>query len=165
MCRLQIIYGIDAATFSANTANAEVLLQTIAGTMAGVAPADITDLTVTGSSRRLSAPGRSLASSMVTAAYTVSTTSVYSAAQLQAELTTAVTSGAFTTDLNDNAAAAGSNDMAGTSSNGFETDSGKKKGLSDGAVVGIVIGVIAFVILMIALMLYCCGCCSRQQSK
>lgn len=153
-------------TFNANTENAVVLTQTIAGTMTGIVPANILNLEVTGSRRRLKAEPMNAAARLLqagsdvtsTATYTVSATSVYSANQLQNELTTSVNSGAFTTDLNDNAAANGNSDLVGASSNSFPSDS-KKDTLSTGAIIGIAVGGFAFIVLVIALSW--CLCCRK----
>jgi len=155
---LQIIRGIDAETFNANPVNAQVLTQTIADAMPGITPAEILELTTSGSRRRLNMRRLQAGSSAsTTVTYTVSSLTTTSAAELQNALTTSVTSGAFTTDLNANAASTGGNDMVGTSSNSFASDSDKDDKLSTGAIVGIVIGCVAFVVIVIALM-WCCFC-------
>eukprot|EP00598_Pedospumella_elongata_P010610 CAMPEP_0185014970 /NCGR_PEP_ID=MMETSP1098-20130426/99589_1 /TAXON_ID=89044 /ORGANISM="Spumella elongata, Strain CCAP 955/1" /LENGTH=587 /DNA_ID=CAMNT_0027544079 /DNA_START=92 /DNA_END=1856 /DNA_ORIENTATION=- len=176
----QAIRGIDATTFNANPANAEVFTQTVAGAMSGVAPTDILNLVVTdddGSvvdddddnnvrrrlrvepapeSARLLLTG---SSATIIASYTVSTISVYSVDQLAKELRISVTSGAFTTDLNDNAAANGNSDLGSASSNSFHSDD--KETLSTGAIVGIAIGGFAFLVLVFVIG-WCL--CSRSQS-
>ena len=164
---MQTLRGIDATTFNANPANAVVLTQTIAGTMSGVVPADILNLEVTGSRRRLKSEPVSESARLLqagstataTATYTVAPISVYSASQLRNELTNSVTSGAFTTDLNDNAATNGNSDLVGASSNSFPSDD-KKKTLSTGAIVGIAIGGFAFVVLVIVISW--CLCCRKR---
>ena len=177
---LQAIRGIDATTFNANPANAEVFTQTVAGAMSGVAPTDILNLVVTDDDgsvvdddddnnvrRRLrvepaSESARLLltgSSATVIASYTVSTISVYSVDQLARELVISVKSGAFTTDLNDNAAANGNSDLGSASSNSFHSDD--QETLSTGAIVGIAIGGFAFVVLVIVIS-WCL--CRRSQS-
>lgn len=127
--------------------------------MPGITPAEILDLTASGGRRRRLGSRRLQAGSTATTTvtYTVSSLTTTSAEELRNALTTAVTSGAFTTDLNANAASAGGNDMVGTSSNSFASDSSKDDKLSTGAIVGIVIGCVAFVVIVIALM-WCCFC-------
>ena len=135
--------------------------------MSGVVPADILNLEVTGSRRRLKSEPASESARLLqagstataTATYTVAPVSVYSASQLRNELTNSVTSGAFTTDLNDNAATNGNSDLVGASSNSFPSDD-KKKTLSTGAIVGIAIGCFAFVVLVIVISW--CLCCRKR---
>eukprot|EP01032_Pedospumella_encystans_P012482 gene12482-14442_t len=176
----QAIRGIDATTFNANPANAVVFTQTVAGAMSDVAPTGILNLVVTDDDgsvvdddddnnvrRRLrvepaSESARLLltgSSATVIASYTVSTISVYSVDQLARELVISVTSGAFTTDLSDNAAANGNSDLESASSNSFHSDD--KETLSTGAIVGIAIGGFAFVVLVIVIS-WCL--CRRSQS-
>lgn len=160
----QTIRGIDADTFNANAVNAQVLTQAIAGTMPGVSSSEILDLKASGSRRRLKTEARRLqagSSASMTVSYTVTTTTVNSVDYLKSMLTTAITSGAFTTDLNALATSTGNNDMVGTSSNSFPSDS-SSDGLSAGAIAGIVIGCVAFVVIVIALSWFCC--CRQKQN-
>ena len=149
-----MISGINANTFRSKASNYQILADTIAASMTGITRGNIKGLTVTDASsnrRRLGSsqhPHRVLQQATIRAAYTITANSIYSTAQLLDELTTAVTSGAFTSNLNTNAAAAGPNDMAGTSSMGFVDTSSKDKKLSDGAIAGIVIGCFVFVALV-----------------
>lgn len=184
----QVLYAIDPSQVTNSALNQQTLQTVIANTMTGVVAANIVNLVAVETPfrrRRLGAAAGaraaaaaaavpSAASGMAAAAgiapmsatvdtkliYTVTLESTINAAQLYSELTTAVFSGAFTTDLNNYAQSVGATELVGTSSNyvGYEftLDTGEGKSLSAGAIAGIVIGTVAFVIILCVAVFYLC---------
>lgn len=138
--------------------------------MTGLTAANIQGLTVTDTSarRRLRVQKNSVhrrlqADQAVDVTYMVGSNSVYTAEQLQNELNSALASGAFTSDLNTNAANAGATDMSGTSSNAITAPSPGSSGLSSGAVAGIIIGCAVVVIILLFMIIYCCCCYGKGE--
>lgn len=131
--------------------------------MRGVAEEEITDLVVTSPTARLHAHHqslRALQSSSISVTYTVTTTSVYSAAQLIAQLKEALSTGAFTALLQAKAFENGASDLENASSDSAEVQSESDSDdevLSTGAIIGIAIGGAAFLIIVFALIYYMCA--------
>lgn len=148
------------------------LKQSIAATMRGVQASDITDLIVTDGAART--PGvlhqvvsRMLQASAVSLSYTITTTTVYTASQLSAQLQQALASGDFNTVLQLLAFQNGATDLeSATSQSTLETDivppsddtmeedKDDEEVLSTGAIIGIAIGGAAFLVIVGVLIWY-----------
>jgi hypothetical protein len=156
----QDLVGIDAETFTSKAKIQDTVIKTIADSMTGTKPEDITDFIVTDQVSRRRRLGASVSlqatsSSAVSMQYTVSTSTTLSAAQLHSELSDVVASGAFTSALAANADAAGADDLQGCSSTYIaEGDSSSKQGLSQGAIIAIAVGGAAFVAFCIGVLIH-----------
>ena len=151
------------------------LKQSIASTMRGVQASDITDLIVSDGAART--PGalrstlhevvsRMLQASAVSLSYTITTTTVYTASQLSAQLQQALASGDFNTVLQLLAFQNGATDLeSATSLSTLETDivpptddpeedKDDEEVLSTGAIIGIAIGGAAFLVIVGVLIWY-----------
>jgi hypothetical protein len=133
-------------------------VKTIAESMTGIAPADIIDLTVSDNSRRRLMGSLTVAAdASVTMHYTVSAITTISGDQLFAELTSVVTSGAFTTALYTNAVDADATALQGCSSNSVAvpTEAEKEK-ISTAAIAFSIIGAIVGVALICGFIFHLC---------
>mmetsp|Transcript_25636 Transcript_25636/g.44095 ORF Transcript_25636/g.44095 Transcript_25636/m.44095 type:complete len:496 (-) Transcript_25636:190-1677(-) len=154
----QVLYGISAAVFNANSANAQVLKTSIAAAMTSVSSGSVKNLQVadiTTSAARahkvrsavVHSPQAVDPSAAVTVTYTVSTQSTHSAAQLVTQLAASVTSGAFNTNLQSNAQSSGTAELLGCTSDAVsttvvtDTDNDDERPLDGGGVFGVVVGV------------------------
>lgn len=147
-----MITGIKLSVFNANNANANTLIKTIAGTMTGVSTNSVMKLEVTDvpiSAARLdstnvtsTASSQAATSSAIQVKYTVKLSTGLSAEQLWAELSAAVVSGSFNTDLHANALNSNTNLLGCTSSSAsarhFSDE--REDELSGGAIFGVVAG-------------------------
>ena len=143
--------------------------------MRGVQASDITDLVVTDGTARTSGAlratlhkviSRALQTSSVNLAYTITTTTVYTASQLSAQLQQALASGDFDTVMQRLAFENDAPDLlSATSQSTLETDIpppsddntnevDKEEVLSTGAIIGIAIGGAAFLVIVGVLIWY-----------
>ena len=153
-----MLYGISAAVFNTNSANAQVLKTSIASAMTSVSSGSVKNLQVadiTTSAARahevystvVHAPQAVDPSAAVTLTYTVSTQSTHSAAQLVTQLAASVTSGAFNTNLQSNSQSSGAADLLGCTSDSVsttivtDTDNDDERPLDGGGIFGVVVGV------------------------
>lgn len=153
----QTVDGIDSATFNSNLVYQTAFASTVASTMTGVTAANIINLSVSGSRRRLAGRALFTANQAITVTYTVSVTTTSSSDSLYYQLSTAVTSGSFNTALSSYAALFGASGLEGCTSNSVNYPSDSKKGLSAGAIAGIVIGCVAFVGIVAAIIFFLMG--------
>ena len=142
--------GVDKTSFEASDAAATAFKEAVVLAMSGdLTSDDVTKLSVEdlATRRRL----QSAASALI-ASFTVDAQSVYSANQLFAELSSAVTSGAFNTVLFDRATAAGATALAGSTARSISrTSESSEPELSVGGIVGIAIGGAALLVILIGL--------------
>lgn len=140
-----------------------VLAETIASCMNGVDGSDITNIVVTAPSRRrLSAIAADATNDAVVCNYIVrSSDPTQSYATLTGELSTAVSNGVFTSNLNTFAADSGATAFVGCSSTvviiepiDTSSSSSSSSGISTGAIVGIVIGVLIGIGMLIGIAYY-----------
>jgi len=162
-----VLYGITAALFNANHANAQVFKSSIASAMTGISSGSITklqvvDTTTTTSAARLhkarGAVAHALAvdpSATVTVTYTVSAQSTLSAAQLVTQLAASVSSGAFNTNLQDTAKTSGTTHLLACTSDSVsttvvtDTDNDDERPLDGGGIFGVVVGVLFIAAMLI----------------
>ena len=147
---LQTLVGVDKTSFEASDAAATAFKEAVVLTMSGdLSSDDVTKLSVEDltTRRRLQS-----SASAVVASFTVDAQSVYSANQLFAELSSAVTSGAFNTVLFDRATAAGATALAGSTARSISrTSESSEPELSVGGIVGIATGAAALLVILIGL--------------
>jgi hypothetical protein len=161
----QTISGVSVDDYNSNKAAYDATLQqTIALSMDGVSPEDVTIDSVTASAsssvRALvhhQAFLRSLTTSGIVVTYTVRTTSFYTSEQLFAQLTAAVNDGSFNSNMQTIAASEGATGLeTATAEEPVDvtpSSSGNDKKITKGAVAAIVIGVI-FGVILIAIGIY-----------
>ena len=147
---MKTLVGVDKTSFEASDAAATAFKEAVVLAMSGdLTSDDVTKLSVEdlATRRRL----QSAASALI-ASFTVDAQSVYSANQLFAELSSAVTSGAFNTVLFDRATAAGATALAGSTARSISrTSESSEPELSVGGIVGIAIGGAALLVILIGL--------------
>lgn len=161
---VQTVSGISITQFNTNpTLYTTTLKQSIAATMDGVTENDFSSFVVTAGNTRVSSglrrafSSRRLQTSSIVATYTVQTTSLLTAEDLEDQLTNAVTSGDFNSILQTTAAINNATDLENATSESVEVESAdggsSNDDLSGGAIAGIVIGVVVGTVL-IAMIIY-----------
>lgn len=170
LCCLQIIIGVDPSTYNSNQALFSNTLKTsIAMCMEGVDSRDILNLVITATSGNVAHTAAvdvaqslrnkisTLTSSSMNAAYQVSVVNpALSFDSLSAELTNAVTSGQFTTYLQNISAQTGATALQSascsfvTTTNLIVTTSNPKSNSNVDLIVSIVVGFVAFIVIIAA---------------
>jgi len=188
---LQVFNGISYTTYSSNVPlYSSTLIQTIAASMIDVPTSAITDFTTTSTTpephghssffsfsvsnnnvRRAGQASlslRRLQGDAISSTYTVTLQSLYTAAQLSAQLENAITSGSFDNTLHTLAITNSATALTTVSSGEIivtypPSDNGNNNSdkLSDGAIAGIVIGSVAGV-LIIGFLVYYFMCSSKH---
>ncbi len=170
---MQVISGFSKVAYDSDVETyGNTLKQAIAASMQGVQASDITDLVVTDGIARTTGAlratlhkviSRALQTSSVNLAYTITTTTVYTASQLSTQLQQALASGDFNTVLQLLAFQNGATELeSATSLSTLETDIDENTNeddkdeevLSTGAIIGIAIGGAAFLVIVGVLIWY-----------